>query len=226
LQTADSKGAELDVYATFLTQSAFDAIAHPDDHIATPPATPKTVAKPEEKQAEPAWEPELDDLAARTVRLTPFSSVVRFFTLTPDGKSFIFASVGATTGFVGYKLPLGKPGLAPLFTKAPPAAGGVATDGKGENVFFLGAAGIERVNLLTGAAATLPFTAEVAYDLQGEMRWFFEHVWRMTQQKFYRKERIWRAWIGNSTRRNTQNTCRTSATAKTSPSCSARWPVS
>jgi tricorn protease len=44
------------------------------------------------------------------------------------------------------------------------------------------------VSLLTGAAATVPFTAEVAYDLQGEMRWFFEHVWRMTQQKFYRKD--------------------------------------
>lgn len=189
LQTADSKGAELDVYATFLTQSAFDAVAHSADRIAAPSPEPKkTDAKPDEKKAEPAWEPELDDLPARTVRLTPFSSVVQFFKLTPDGKSLVFASAGAATGFVGYKIPLGKPGLAPLFTKALPTADSVATDGKGENVFFLGAGGIEKVNLLTGAAATLPFTAEVAYDLQGEMRWFFEHVWRMTQQKFYRKD--------------------------------------
>jgi tricorn protease len=189
LQTADSQGAELDVYATFLTQSAYDAVARSSDRIAAPSAEPKkTDAKPEEKKAAPAWEPELDDLSARTVRLTPFSSALQFFKLTPDGKSLVFASAGAATGFVGYKISLGKPGLAPLFTKAPPAAGGVATDGKGENAFFLGAGGIERVNLLTGAAATLPFTAEVAYDLQGEMRWFFEHVWRMTQQKFYRKD--------------------------------------
>ena len=188
LQTADSKDAEVDVYAAFLTQSAYDAIAHPDDRLIAPVAAPKADAKPEEKKPAPAWEPELDDLAARTVRLTPFSSSVVFAKLTPDGKSFVFASVGAATGFVGYKLPLGKPGISPLFTKAPPAAESVVTDGKGENVFFLGAGGIEKVNLVTGAAATLPFTAEVAYDLQGEMRWFFEHAWRMTQQKFYRKD--------------------------------------
>lgn len=121
-------------------------------------------------------------------RLTTHSQADTPQAFTPDGKSFVFASVGATSGFVGYKLPLGKPGISPLFTKAPPAAESVVTDGKGENVFFLGAGGIEKVNLLTGAAATIPFTAEVAYDLQGEMRWFFEHVWRMTQQKFYRKD--------------------------------------
>jgi tricorn protease len=188
LQTADSQGRELDVYATFLTQSAYDAIARSEDRIATPSAQPKTDAKPVEKEVEATWEPELDDLASRTVRLTPFSSSVQFFKLTPDGQSLVVASVGPTTGFVGYKVPLGKPGLAPLFTKAPPAAESVVTDGKGENVFFLGAGGIEKVSLLTGAAATIPFTAEVAYDLQGEMRWFFEHVWRMTQQKFYRKD--------------------------------------
>jgi hypothetical protein len=144
LQTADSKGAEMDVYATFLTQSAFDALAHPDDHIATPPAKPKTVAKPEEKKAEPAWEPELDDLAARTVRLTPFSSVVQFFTLTPDSKSLVFASAGATTGFVGYKIPLGKPGLAPLFTKALPAAAASPSMAKGRTSFSLARAASRR----------------------------------------------------------------------------------
>ncbi|MEI2782356.1 MAG: hypothetical protein V9H25_14265 [Candidatus Competibacter sp.] len=112
LQTADSQGAELDVYATFLTQSAYDAVARSSDRIAAPSAEPKkTDAKPEEKKAAPAWEPELDDLSARTVRLTPFSSALQFFKLTPDGKSLVFASAGAATGFVGYKISLGKPGL-------------------------------------------------------------------------------------------------------------------
>jgi tricorn protease len=39
LQTADSKAAQTDVYATFLTQAAYDAAMHPADQIAAPPAT-------------------------------------------------------------------------------------------------------------------------------------------------------------------------------------------
>lgn len=188
LQTADSKGVEADVYATFLTQSAFDAVAHGEDHIAAPSPPSNADAKPGDGKAEPVWQPELEDIAARTIRLTPFSSGVQFYRLTPDGKSLVVASAGATTGFTGYKLPLGKPGLAPLFSKGMPAGDSMVTDGKGENLFFPGAGGIERVNLITGASATIPFNAEVAYDRQGEMRWLFEHAWRMTQQKFYRND--------------------------------------
>lgn len=185
LQTADSKTAELDIYAAFLTHSAFDAIAHPADRVLAPQAAPSDAKNP---APAPAWEPELDDIAARTVRLTPFSSSVVYAKLTPDGQSLIFANVGVTTGFSAYRLPLGRPGLAPVFSKAPPVGGTIATDGKGENMFFVSGAGIEKVNLLTGASATIPFSAEVAYDLQGEMRWFFEHAWRTTQQKFYRRD--------------------------------------
>jgi Tol biopolymer transport system component len=39
LQTADSKAAQTDVYATFFTQAAYDAVMHPADQIAAPPAT-------------------------------------------------------------------------------------------------------------------------------------------------------------------------------------------
>jgi hypothetical protein len=69
--------------------------------------------------------------AALVFRLTPFSSSLKFFKLTPDGKSLVFASAGAATGFVGYKLPLGKPSrasrhsspkLRPQRTASPPTA--------------------------------------------------------------------------------------------------------
>jgi tricorn protease len=172
LQTADSKAAETDLYVAYLTQSAFDAALRPDESPAV-----------EDKD----WQPELENLATRTVRLTPFSSRLATFRPTPDGKSVVFAAVSPTTGMTGYKLPIGEPGLAPLFTKAPPAADSFATDSAG-NLHFLGAAGIERVNLVTGQVSTIPFTAEVAYDLRGEMKWFFDHVHRMTAQKFYRSD--------------------------------------
>jgi tricorn protease len=172
LQTADSKTAETDLYVVYLTQPAFDAAMRPDEL----PLAEKS-----------DWQPDLDNLANRTVRLTPFSSRLATFRPTPDGKSIVFATVSPTSGMTGYKLPIGKPGLAPLFSKMPPTAGSFAADAAG-NLHFLGAAGIERVNLVTGEAKTIPFTAEVAYDLRGEMRWFFDHVHRMTTQKFYRSD--------------------------------------
>ncbi len=190
LQTADSKAAQMDVYATFLTQAAYDAAKHLADQIAAP-AEPKADAKAAAEapaKQEPAWEPELDDLASRTVRITPFSSSVQAFKIAPDGQSLVLVSVSPLSGMTGYKIPLDKPGVAPLFTKAPSAVASYPTDGKGENLFFVGATGIEKVNLATGTASTIPFSAEMAYDRQGEMRWFFDHVWRMTQQKFYRAD--------------------------------------
>lgn len=39
LQTADSKAAQTDVYATFFTQAAYDAVMYPADQFAAPPAT-------------------------------------------------------------------------------------------------------------------------------------------------------------------------------------------
>lgn len=172
LKTLDSKTAEIDVYATFLTQAACDAVTRPND---TPPADKKD------------WQPELENLGSRTVRVTPLSGQYATYHATPDGKSVVVASVSPTSGMTGYTIPLGRPGLTPLFTKPPTAVDSFPVDGKG-NLYFLGAGGIERVNLATGPAGTIPFNAEIAYDLRGEMRWFFDHVARLTAQKFYRAD--------------------------------------
>jgi dipeptidyl aminopeptidase/acylaminoacyl peptidase len=57
-----------------------------------------------------AWEPELDDLASRTVRITPFSSSVQAFKIAPDGQSLVLVSVSPLSGMTGYKIPLGPRG--------------------------------------------------------------------------------------------------------------------
>lgn len=171
-QTADSLPEESDVYAIYLTQSAYDTAMRPDD-------TPA----PEDKN----WQPELDNLQARTVRITPFSSKILDFRPLPDGKSICFSTVSPTAGMTGYSVPIGKPGINPVFTKSPPAVSSFATDAAG-NLHFFGEAGIERINLVDGKASTIPFTAEIAYDLRGEMKWLFEHAHRMTARKFYRAD--------------------------------------
>ena len=185
LKTSDAKAAELDVLATFLTQDAYDAFTHPSDQLITTTASGQQTAA--EVAPSPAWQPELDGLRRRSIRISPFSASLLYVAVAPDGKSLLLVTMSATAGMVGYRINLGRPGMAAAFNKPYPGAG-FATDKAGQTLFFLSPAGIDRVNLATGATATIPFAAEMAYDLRGEMAYFFEYCWRMSKQKYYRAD--------------------------------------
>ncbi len=186
LRTTDAKDAEVDIYATFLTQDAYDAFVRPADQTVHAAATTAKDATP--PTAAPAWEPQFDGLEFRTGRITPFSSNINMFKIAADGKSLLWVSTSATTGMTGYRIKLGAPGMSQVFAKPPSPVSSYATDAKGETLFLIGAGGIERIKLTDGSAATVPFTAEMAYDQRGEMAYLFEHVGRLTQQKFYRAD--------------------------------------
>ena len=184
LRTTDAKDAEVDIYATFLTQDAYDAFIRPADQTVHAATTAKKDAPP----AAPAWEPQFDGLEFRAGRITPFSSNINMFKIAADGKSLLWVSTSATTGMTGYRIKLGAPGMSQVFTKPPSPVSSYATDAKNETLFLIGASGIERIKLTDGSAATVPFAAEMAYDQRGEMAYLFEHVGRLTQQKFYRAD--------------------------------------
>ena len=186
LRTTDAKDAEVDIYATFLTQDAYDAFVRPADQTVHAAATTAKDATP--PTAAPAWEPQFDGLEFRTGRITPFSSNINMFKIAADGKSLLWVSTSATTGMTGYRIKLGAPGMSQVFTKPPSPVSAYATDAKNETLFLIGASGIERIKLTDGSAATVPFAAEMAYDQRGEMAYLFEHVGRLTQQKFYRAD--------------------------------------
>lgn len=194
LKSLDASAREFDIYAVFLTRAAFDAAARPTDGRVPLPAAP--VAAKDAKEAKPvapakdpaAWEPELDDLATRSVRVTPFSSNIVTAKPAADGRSLVVVTLGALTGMTAYRIPVGRVGVAAVFAKGPPAGDAFAFDDKCESLYHLGAGGIERVLLANGASVSIPFHAEMAYDLRGEMKYFFEHAWRLTQLKFYRPD--------------------------------------
>lgn len=182
LRTTDAKDAELDIYATFLTQDAYDAFVRPADQIIHAAAAKDAPPTP------PTWEPQLDGLEFRSGRITPFSSNINMFRIAADGKSLLWVSTSATAGMTGYRINLGTPGISQVFAKPKSPVDAYATDAKGETLFVISAGGIERIKLADGSATTIPFTAEMAYDQRGEMAYLFEHVGRLTQQKFYRAD--------------------------------------
>ena len=188
LRTTDAKAAEVDIYATFLTQDAYDAFVRPADQTVPTAASPAVTAKDAPPPAAPMWEPQFDGLEFRTGRITPFSSNINTFKIAADGKSLLLVTTSATAGMTGYRINLGTPGMSQVFAKPPSPVSAYATDAKQEALYFFSAGGIERINLADGSARTLPFAAEMAYDQRGEMAYLFEHAGRLTQQKFYRAD--------------------------------------
>ncbi|MBS0661109.1 MAG: PD40 domain-containing protein [Verrucomicrobia bacterium] len=188
LKTLDALARETDLYAIFLTQAAYDAAVRPGDRPVAAPVVKSAEVKSAAPAKEPAWEPELEDLSGRTVRVTPLSGNVAAVKPLADGHSVVVVMLHPLTGMAAYRIPVGRPGLAPVFTKPLPTGDAAVFDEKGESFYYVGPGGIERVSLANGASAVLPFAAEMAYDLRGEMKYFFEHAWRLTQQKFYRAD--------------------------------------
>ena len=183
LVRADANTAQFDIYITYLTQEAYDA--------SRTAAEEKAQAKVPDKE----WRPQVDGLAHRTRRLTPFSMVPAFFTVSTDSGSLIIVALEEPGKAVGYRINLHSGGLQQLFVK-PLTSAGFTTDAKGEVLYALGAVGIERTTLQNGAVGTIPFQAQIAYNPRGEMAYLFNHFWRLTQLKFYRPDMHGVDWEG------------------------------
>jgi tricorn protease len=184
LRTISGDAVQTDVMAAFLSaDSLADFRTSPPERAA---ASAATTAQPATSSTT-AW-PDVKGLARRTLRLTPYSSDVKFFSLTPDKRMLVVVTAdeqGAWTG-LAIDLPSGQPRT--LFKRPPMPNAVFTTDAAVKTLYTLGPAGIDRIDLAGPAAGqvrTLPFDATVERDAQAEVAAIFEHAWRLTQAKFY-----------------------------------------
>jgi tricorn protease len=186
LRTISGDAVQTDVMAAFLSaDSLADFRETPPERAAASTGTSKTASTATSSTA--AW-PDVKGLARRTLRLSPYSSDVKFFRLTPDKRMLVVVTAdeqGAWTG-LAIDLPSGQPRT--LFKRPPMPNAVFATDAAVQTLYTLGPAGIDRIDLAGAAAGqvrTLPFDATVERDAQAEVAAIFEHAWRLTQAKFY-----------------------------------------
>lgn len=185
LRTAISQGVQKDVYAAFLTREAFEAFKSGGEK--TPPedaAAKLDVSTP----ANGAGLPEVAGLDLRTVRLTPFSTPVAFYRLTPDGKKLVFVSLQADGTAAGTLLDLKTKVSKQLFTRPAGADDSYVTDPKVESLFVLSNGAISRYGLGDGKKTPVPFKAEMVRDVHAEVASIFDHSWRATRETFYRPD--------------------------------------
>ncbi len=179
LRAADGMTGQMDVYIAHLTQESYDR-ARGLAPRGTPPK-PGT-----------DWQPQAAGLERRTQRLTPYSTDFAAFDLTPDGQSLLFIDRDPTGRANGYKVAVQGGGLAPVFTK--PALGPCALDAAAGQLYALAGSTIEKTDLATGAVRPFRIDTSMDVDLRGELAYWFQHFWRLTQLKFYEPTLHGRDW--------------------------------
>lgn len=192
LRSADGDAAQTDVMAAYLTPEAFEARrATPDERLrsaasaASQPSSQPAVAATPPGSASAGALPDVRGLQRRTARLTPFSADVKFFRLTPDGRTLVLVTAEPSGAWAGHAIDVASGRARPLFQRAPMAEAVFATDAAVKTLFTLGPGGIDRIDLVTGQTRTLPFDASIERDAQAEVAAIFDHAWRLSQAKFY-----------------------------------------
>lgn len=200
LRATNSTAAQVDVYGAFLSWEAYDHFrASGEERLrmaelsAAQDASPAPGDEAADSEAEGGGGlPDIAGIQWRTGRLTPFSTRVVFYALTPDNRRLILVADKPDGTTAGYAVDLSSNSATTLFTRPtlPPSLPSpvYTTDGAVSTLYVLAAGGLTRYDLTNGQAAPLAFRAEVSRDVRQEVAYLFDHNWRMTKKTFYRPD--------------------------------------
>jgi len=190
MRSPDGKGAQEDIFIAHLTQEAYDAFKL----ARSGGAGPAEAEAGDRGKKNPDWQPQTEGVLHRITRLTPTSlGGVLYMKAFPDGRELLVLTTNAMGQLLGYRVGLTSESFKQIFAK-PMTAAAVSMDDRGETLYALSPAGVERISLADGGSRTIPFEAKLDYDPRGEMAWLFQHFWRLTKLKFYEPTMHGRDW--------------------------------
>lgn len=172
LRSADSSGAQLHVFAAWLTPEGWAAhrkIPKSGALAATPPA----------------GLPDLAGIERRTEQLSPFSADLLYYRLTGDGRRLAIVTATPQGMLAGYLVDVAGGDAKPLFQRPPTQQLVFATDPAATTLYALGAGRIDAYDLGGGTAEATAFAAVMDRDARGEIAAIFDHAWRLSKVKFY-----------------------------------------
>ncbi len=198
LRAAHGSPESGDIFAAFLTAEAYDAFRGVTGGEAPTPAAEEGEGEAVAESRQESPFPDLEGIEYRSGQLTPFSSKVTFFQLSPDNKTLYFVVDQPNRKTVGFALDTATSAMRTVFTRPtlPPQAGATvyAMDPAGRALFVLAGGSITRYDTASGAAAALPFSAEVDRDGKAEVAALFDHAHRMTAETFYAPDMHGKDW--------------------------------
>ncbi|GAD79952.1 S41 family peptidase [Vibrio ezurae] len=203
----DGSPTQLDVYGVSLNKfTEYNWFKHQDAVALTPTADndkakdkdDSDAKKPAEPQA-PATRIEEKGLAQRVHRLTPLSLNLEFAALSPDNKDVLVAYV-QKENLVFATFSVATQEFTPLFTRPAAAVSQIQISDDGSALNMLGNGTIESYSLATHQSKTQAFDLQAEFNFAQERNYIFDHVWRLTEQRFYNEDLHGVDWAGLKTR--------------------------
>ncbi|WP_127124864.1 S41 family peptidase [Pseudoflavitalea rhizosphaerae] len=186
---------EMDVYALFFDQEAFDRFQLSKEDFdllkekeeraqKSKPAADSAAKKAGEKRdsAIKTWSPDLTDLESRKLKLTTGSATISDYALSPDGsKLYYLAAVEK-----GYDLWLTEPRTRQtrLIAKLGSSGSGIEMSKDGKNLFVNNRGSIMKVDEM-GKTSPVSINTEMIVNNAAEREYIFNHAWRQVKAKFY-----------------------------------------
>jgi len=194
-----------DVQALFLTRAAFDrfnldkaefaALKKREDEAEKGKDEKKDDKKDDAKKDDdaiklpPPVAIDSEGLHERVARLTPYSSEVEAFELSPDGEALYYVvKVGDGHELWVNRMRAHEPKKLGELPGGPHGDDvDLQLDAKGDTAFVLAGGNIQKFKVGEGDAKPEPvhFSAALRLDRAAERRQMFEHVWRQTREKLY-----------------------------------------
>ncbi len=197
-----SWGGQMDIYATFFTQDAYDkfTLSKEDYEILKESeeeakkgedeedGKKKKGSKEKDDKKDEEVKPvviELDGIEDRRSKLTIHSSSLSDGYVTKDGKS-LFYLARFEKGYDLWKTDL-RTRETKIHTKLNSrSGGGIYADKEDQNLFILSGGKIHKIGVEDGKKEPIGVNGEMILAEAQEREYLFEHVWRQVEKKFYK----------------------------------------
>ena len=197
-----SWGGQMDIYATFFTQDAYDKftlskedyeILKESEEEASKAEDDKKDKKKKSKKDKDKKEGddvkpiviELEGIEDRRSKLTIHSSSLSDGYVTKDGKS-LFYLAKFEQGYDLWKTDL-RTRETKIHTKlGARSGGGISADKEDKNLFILSGGKIFKIGVEDGKKEPIGVNGEMILAEAKEREYLFEHVWRQVEKKFYK----------------------------------------
>ncbi len=196
-----SWGGQVDVYATFFTQDAYDKFTLSEEEYELMKEEEKEEDKKdkdekekeekdkkEDKDKKEEVKPikiELDDIEDRSKKLTIHSSSLTDAYVSKDGKNMYYLA-RFEKGYDLWKTDLRTRETKILTKLNSQSAYGLIADKKDENLFLLSGGKILKINVKDGSQKNISLQGEMVLAEAREREYLFEHIWRQVEKKFYK----------------------------------------
>jgi tricorn protease len=152
-----------------------------------------TSSDEEAKEVEPLTF-DLDNAEDRTERLTLSASFMSSFVLSPDGEKLYYLSTRDNSSDL-WELTVREKKVKTLHNFSSPG-GELYLDSKGEKLYILNGGSITSLTTADGTTESVSFKAELTTNGPGERAYYFEHMWRQVDRKFYVEDLHGVDWVG------------------------------